>query len=80
MTTKDSITKREPADFACGLKTRRQLTAFAIGIFVGLAFIFAYWLAPIIGYTFHQQWAILGYAIAILAQAIYRATPHSRRK
>jgi hypothetical protein len=60
--------------------TKRQLAALAIGLFGGLGFMFAYWLAPIIGYTFHQQWAIVGCAIALAAQAIYRQTPHSRKK
>ena len=60
--------------------TKRQLYAFTAAVAIMLTLVFACWLAPIVGYTFGCDWALIGCGVVATAWGIFRQTPYAKKK
>ena len=58
---------------------KRQLTGFTVAVVVFLGIVFAYWLAPIVGYTLPQKWVVRGVLLVGIAWGIYYKSEFARK-
>lgn len=59
--------------------TKRRLVGFTVCVALFVALALAYWLAPIIGYTFRLEWMMVGCAIVATAWGIYASSDFAKK-